>query len=132
MEVTLNKETLKRIDDLRKLVMSKGIVKEEVVEQLVALRPLFIEQKEPLVTRVVRLTAEYIAEHGVFNLNLMAEEDEEGNIPDEELDLDADDSFNLMKENFLYLLDLFEHPDNQVNREELQRVKQMYLNRGMF
>lgn len=128
----MNKETLKRIDDLRKLVMSKGIVKEEVVEQLVALRPLFIEQKEPLVTRVVRLTAEYIAEHGVFNLNLMAEEDEEGNIPDEELDLDADDSFNLMKENFLYLLDLFEHPDNQVNREELKRVKQMYLNRGMF
>ena len=95
------------------------------------MRPHFIEQNEPLITRVVRLTWEYVDEHGTFDLNLLAEEDEEGNI-DEEIDMNSDDSFNDVKENFLYLVDLWAHPDNQLNKEELTRIKEMYLSRDMF
>ncbi len=131
MEATLDKKTIDLIDKLKKFVDSKGIVKDEVVKMLMDLRPHFIEQKEPLVTRVVRLTAEYIDEVGTFDLNLLAEEDEEGNL-DEEIDLDGDDSFAEIKENFSYLLDLFAHPDNQVNKAELTRIKQMYLDRDLF
>ncbi|MCA1762241.1 MAG: hypothetical protein ABR574_06870 [Cryomorphaceae bacterium] len=131
MEATLDKKTIDLIDKLKKFVESKGIVKDEVVKMLMDLRPHFIEQKEPLVTRVVRLTAEYIDEVGTFDLNLLAEEDEEGNL-DEEIDLDGDDSFAEIKENFSYLLDLFAHPDNQVNKAELTRIKQMYLDRDLF
>lgn len=131
MEATLDKKTIDLINKLKKLVESKGIVKDEVVKMLMDLRPHFIEQKEPLVTRVVRLTAEYIDEVGTFNLNLLAEEDEDGNL-DEEIDLESDDSFNEIKENFSYLLDLFAHPDNQVNKDELTRIKQMYLDRDLF
>jgi hypothetical protein len=131
MEAVLNKETMKRLATLKSLVESKGIVKEEVVKQLTELRPLFIDQKEPLVTRVVRLTSEYVEDRGYFDLNLLADEDEEGNTV-EEIDMEGVDSFNESKENFLYLLDLFAHPDNQLNRDELQRVKQLYLDRGLF
>ncbi len=131
MEAVLNKETMKRIATLKSLVESKGIVKDEVVKQLTELRPFFIDQKEPLVTRVVRLTSEYIDDRSYFDLNLLADEDEEGNTV-EEIDMKGDDSFNESKENFLYLLDLFAHPDNQLNRDELQRVKQLYLDRGLF
>ena len=131
MEATLNKQTLDLISDLKKVVDAKGVVKDEVVKKLVALRPHFIEQKEPLITRVIRLTAEYVDDRGYFDLNLLADEDEEGNI-EEEIDMDGDDSFNESKENFLYLLDLIAHPDNELNKAELQRVKQLYLDRDLF
>ena len=111
--------------------MKNGIVKSEVVDKLLALRPQFIEHNQPLVTRVVRMTAEYIEHFGYFDLNLLAEEDEEGEI-EEEIDMDGEDSFNESKDNFLYLLDLFAHPDNQINKEELTRVKHLYLDRDLF
>ena len=131
MEITLNKETMRQLSDLKTFVEKNGIVKDEVVKRLMDVRPHFIQQKEPLVTRVVRLTAEYIGENGVFNLNLLAEEDEEGNI-EVEIDMEAEDSFNLVKENFLYLVDLCAHPDNQLNKDELQRIKAMYLERDLI
>lgn len=131
MEAILNKETVKRIEALKKLVESKGIVKDEVVKHLIELRPFFIDQKEPLITRVVRLTAEYIEDRGFFDLNLLADEDEEGNI-EEEIDMEGEDSFNESKENFLYLLDLFAHPENTINKDELQRIKQLYIDRDLF
>jgi len=131
MEATLSPDTVKLIDELKSFVDKKGIVKDEVVKKLMELRPHFIEQKEPLVTRVIRMTAEYIEEFEVFDLNLLADDDEDGNI-EEEIDMDGEDSFNEVKENFIYLLDLFAHPDNVMNKEELQRVKQLYLDRDLF
>lgn len=131
MEATLDKTTIDFIEKIKSLVASKGIVKDEVVKLLMDLRPHFIEQKEPLVTRVVRLTAEYIDENGTFNLNLLAEEDEEGEEV-EDIDLESDDSFNEIKENFIYLLDLCAHPENEYNKQELTRIKFIYLDRGMF
>ncbi len=131
MEATLDKKTIKKIDALKELVEKKGIVKEDVVQALQDMRPDFIEANEPLITRVVRMTSEYIDEVGTFNLNLLAEEDEDGNI-EEEIDMEGEDSFNEVKENFLYLIDLFAHPDNQYNKEELKRVKEMYLDRDLF
>lgn len=131
MEAILDKQTINLINDLKKIVDSKGVVKDEVVKKLVELRPRFIELKEPLVTRVIRLTAEYIDDRGYFDLNLLADEDEEGYTEDE-IDMDGEDSFNESKENFLYLLDLFAHPDNALNKVELQRIKQLYIDRDLF
>lgn len=131
MEATLSKDTVALIDKLKSLVEKKGIVKDDVVKLLTELRPHFIEQNEPLITRVVRLTAEYIDDRGTFDINLLAEEDEEGEI-EQDIDMESEDSFNEVKENFLYLLDLFAHPENTVNKEELQRIKAIYLDRDMF
>ena len=140
-ESTISKETLESIEELRTFVQKNGIVKDEVVDKLLAIRPHFIENNQPLVTRVIRMTAEYIEHFGYFNLNLLAEEpeaeeDEDGEeieaTIDEEIDMDGEDSFTEMKDNFLYLLDLFAHPDNQMNKEELTRVKHLYLDRDLF
>jgi hypothetical protein len=139
-EAIINKETLESIEELRAFVQKNGIVKDEVVDKLLAIRPHFIENNQPLVTRVIRMTAEYIEHFGYFNLNLLAEEpdteDEEGeeieSTIEEEIDMDGEDSFTEMKDNFLYLLDLFSHPDNQMNKEELTRVKHLYLDRDLF
>ena len=131
MEAEISKETLDSIEDLRSFVQKNGIVKDEVVNKLLAIRPHFIEENEPLVTRILRMTAEYIEHFGYFNINLLAEEDEEGE-KEEEIDPDGEDSFSEMKDNFLYLLDLISHPDNKVNKEELQALKQIYLDRDLF
>ncbi len=147
MEATLNKQTVDLIKTLYKLVESKGVVKDDVVKKLMELRPHFIEQKEPLITRVIRLTAEYIDDRGYFDLNLLADEEVDEDDDNEELaedatsepqyldveiDMDGEDSFNESKQNFLYLLDLIAHPENERNKEELQRVKHLFLNRDFF
>lgn len=138
MTIALNNNGLKLLNEIKKSVEKNGIVTDVLVNQLTELRPFYIESKDPLVTRVIRLTAEYIQENDAFDLNLLAEtedEDEEVNedfsAEDLKIDLDSDDSFSQMKENFLFLLDLFANNDNKVNREELQRVKQIYLDMGM-
>jgi hypothetical protein len=145
-EAIINKETLKSIEELRAFVQKNGIVKSDVVDKLLAIRPHFIENNQPLVTRVIRMTAEYIEHFGFFNLNLLAEEpdidpdadegaDEGEEVEatvEEEIDMEGEDSFTEMKDNFLYLLDLFAHPDNQMNKAELTRVKQLYLDRDLF
>ncbi len=131
MEAILTKETVERLEDLKKFVKKNGIISEEVTKKLMELRTMFKDQNEPLITRVLRLTAEYIQAEDGFELDLLAEEDEEGNI-DEEIDMEGEDSFNEVKENFIFLLDLCAHPDNQANKDELQRVKQLYLDRDYF
>lgn len=131
MEATLSKETLDKIDNLKEFVNKNGIIADEVTKRLLELRALFKEQNEPLITRVLRLTAEYIENEDRFDLNLLADEDEDGHI-EEEIDLEGENSFNEMKENFIFLLDLCAHPDNQANKDELQRVKQLYLDRDYF
>lgn len=71
MEATLSKDTVALIEKLKSIVDKKGIIKDEVVELLTELRPHFIEQNEPLITRVIRLTAEYIDDRGTFDINLL-------------------------------------------------------------
>lgn len=131
MEGAINSQTLKDLEQLKALVTKKGIVKDQIIEALNKLRPQFIEQEQPLVTRVIRQTIEFLEENDLYTLNLLAEEDEDGNI-DEDIDPEGTDSFNEMKENFLYLIELFANPQNRYNHEELTRIKELYLERDIF
>lgn len=133
------------IEKLEQEVDKNGIVKDEVIQKLTELRELYIESKDPLVTRVIRLTAEYIEENETFDIDLLSVDDEEVEEDEDEstegptledseavfIDMDAEDSFNQIKENFKYLLELFRNNNNKMNREELQRIKFAYINMGM-
>jgi len=66
------------------------------------------------------------------NEDVAEEEPSEPQYLDVEIDMDGEDSFNESKQNFLYLLDLIAHPENERNKEELQRVKHLFLNRDFF
>lgn len=148
MNPALSHKTVKTIESIKKDVEKNGVVAEKVVKQLKELRPLFIDvDPDPLITRVIRLTYEYIDEKGAFDLDFLSEpeveeeeleeEREEGAEPQEEeivvvyVDPDSDDSFTIMKDNFLFLLDLLLNNDNNANRDELQRVKHTYLELGL-
>ena len=58
MEAILTKETIERLEELKKFVEKNGIIPEEVTKKLMELRSLFKDQNEPLITRVLRLTTE--------------------------------------------------------------------------
>ena len=70
-----------------------------------------LEEKDPLVVKVLRLMYEYLGENESFGVEGQFEEDEEGN----EYPLEIEE-----KENLLYLLSLLKNAEQKVNREELK------------
>jgi hypothetical protein len=114
MEVIIGKSIIKQIVDG---VNKNGIIKTDLVDQLQALRNEFIEAKDPLVTKILRLVCEYLESNGLFNINLMSEVEEGEEMPD------ISEDFNEMKANLLYFMELITYPTNKYNREELESLK---------
>ena len=75
------------------------------------MREIALKEQDPLVTKVLRLTYEYLQENEAFDVQAQFEEDEEGN----EYPLEIED-----KENLLYLLNLLKNADHKLNREEIK------------
>lgn len=96
------KEILGRIKATYK---EKGMEPEALISLLKELRPRAIEIENPLVTKILRMTYEHLAEYGDF-LIAYVEPDEVGGVS-----------------NFEYMIQLLEDPDNKYNREELQSYR---------
>jgi hypothetical protein len=89
------------IEDYNKNSLSSA----ELIDELNMLREMVKENdQDPLVVKAIRLTYEYIEMNGEFNIQFLEERNEE----------DIDD--------FIYLLNLLEHAENEYNREELREV----------
>lgn len=92
-------------------VESEGIQAEGLIEDLKALREYGLKEQDPLVTKVIRLTYEYLIENEAFDVEAQYEEDEEGG----EYPIEIED-----KDNLLYLLNLLLKADHKINREEIK------------
>lgn len=92
-------------------VEKDGIKAPNLVEDLKELRAYALKGQDPLVTKVLRLTYEYLTEKNSFDVQAQYEEDEEEN----EYPIEIEDN-----ENFLYLLNLLLKADHKVNREEIK------------
>lgn len=101
----------KKLESIIKNVEKDGIKADGLVEDLKALRELALKEQDPLVTKVLRLTYEYLTENGTFDVQAQFEEDEEEN----EYPIEIEDN-----ENFSYLLNLLLRSDHKVNREEIK------------
>lgn len=92
-------------------VEKDGLSAKNLIEDLKELRELALKEQDPLVTKVLRLSYEYLGENKSFGVQAQYEEDEEENeYPIEIEDLD----------NFLYLLNLLKNADHKINREEIK------------
>ena len=100
-----------KLDEIIKKVETNGILAEGLIEDLKALREYALKEQDPLVTKVLRLTYEYIEQNKAFDVQAQYEEDEEGN----EYPLEIED-----QENLLYLLNLLKNADHKINREEIK------------
>jgi hypothetical protein len=92
-------------------VEKEGISAEGLIDDLKGLREYALKEQDPLVTKVLRLTYEYLTENEAFDVEAQYEEDEDGS----EYPLEISD-----KENLLYLLNLLLDADHKINREEIK------------
>lgn len=114
-------EANKLINKMQKDLEKSGIVKEKLVKDLKALRPYALEEEDPTLTKVIRLTYEHLEEHGDFNILVPEDDailDEEG----EEIVVKkkaAKKGVDEKKESLAYLLLLMLDRENKVNRQDL-------------
>ena len=101
----------KKLDAIIEGVEKKGVEAKNLVEDLKELRTYALKEQDPLVTKVLRLTYEYLTENNSFKVEAQYDEDEEGN----EYPLEVEET-----ENLLYLLNLLKDADHKINREEIK------------
>lgn len=100
-----------KLDSIIENVEKKGLKAPKLIEDLKELREFALREQDPLVTKVLRLSYEYITENGNFDVQAQYEEDEEEN----EYPIEIEE-----KENLLYLLNLLKKSDHKINREEIK------------
>ena len=101
----------KKLDAIIEKVEKKGIEADKLIDDLKELREYALKEQDPLVTKVLRLTYEFIGENNAFDVQAQYEEDEEGT----EYPIEIEDN-----ENLLYLLNLLKNADHKINREEIK------------
>lgn len=122
-----NKEALAIIDKMKKEISKSGIVTENLIVDLKKLRPFAIEEEDPSLTKVIRLTYEHLEEGGAFNIpipdeaiNEEEEELEETPVEVEETAPAVEMDQAAMCESLDYLLSIMINCDeNELNREDL-------------
>tara|TARA_B100000678_G_scaffold193667_1_gene162079 strand:- start:5839 stop:6234 length:396 start_codon:yes stop_codon:yes gene_type:complete len=100
----------KILDDLDHV----GIITNTLVEDLKALRPYAVEEKQPVVAKAIRLTCEHLEENFTFDIPIPEDDPIEG----EEEGFETDD-FNA-DESLIYLINLIKNSDNKMNIEEIR------------
>lgn len=101
----------KKLDEIIANVEKKGVKAPKLIDDLKELREYALKEQDPLVTKVLRLTYEFLGENDSFEVQAQYEEDEEGN----EYPLEIEGN-----ENLLYLLNLLKNADHKINREEIK------------
>jgi len=104
----------KMIDDILSIVEEKGIDVAKLTPKLTELREFALKEEDPLVTKAIRLTNEYINEFKAYDVEVQYEEDEDGS----EYPLEITDVENLM-----YFLNLLKKSDHKINREEIKEYR---------
>lgn len=101
----------KKLESIIKNVEKDGVEAKNLIEDLKELREYALKEQDPLVTKVLRLSYEYLQENKSFDVQAQFEEDEEEN----EYPIEIEDN-----ENLLYLLNLLLKADHKINREEIK------------
>lgn len=95
--------------------MRNGIITNTLVEDLKELRPFAVEEQNPLLAKVIRLTYEHLETYQTFDIPIPEDEPLEGVEEDEEETKSVDP-----QESLDYLLSLMAEPKNKINALELR------------
>ena len=116
----------KLIVKLQKGLAKDGLKMDAIVKGLKELRPYALEEKDPTLTKVTRLTYEHIEANKTFNIPLPPEEAiapelEEGEEAPEEVEmiLSTIESDDDRLESLDYLLSLMLDRDNEDNKQDM-------------
>lgn len=124
-----NIEAQKIINRIQKEIITTGIEPAKLVKALQQLREYALEEGNPTLTKVLRLTYEHISEYGAFYVPIPDEEpvDEiDGDaIEHEEFESTAD---NDPAESLNYLLSIMSNCNNKSNMNELREYRNALIN----
>jgi hypothetical protein len=109
-----NIKAQKLLNKIQRDLMRNGIITNTLVNDLKELRPLVVEEGQPLLAKVIRLTYEHVEAYDSFNIAIPGddpvEEGEEAPVQEE----------TTGQESLDYLLSLMADPSNRVNELELR------------
>jgi hypothetical protein len=108
-----NPKAQKLLNKIQRDLMRNGIITNTIVEDLKELRPYAVDEKNPLLAKVIRLTYEHIETYQTFDIPIPEDEPLEG-FEDKEAE-EADP-----KESLDYLLSLMAESKNKLNALELR------------
>ena len=116
-----NTNAIKAIDKILKNLDKSGINTDTIVDDIKALRVFALEEKVPLVVKVLRLTYEHIEEHQSFLIPVLEDEP----IEDEDT-VETDNEINPV-ESLKYLLSLTKNLNNKDNVSDLREYKELLI-----
>lgn len=110
-----NPKAQKLLNKIQRDVMRNGIITNTIVEDLKELRPYAVDEQNPLLAKVIRLTYEHIETYQTFDIPIPEDEPVEGFEEEEEntSEVDAQESLD-------YLLSLMAESRNKLNALELR------------
>lgn len=110
-----NPKAQKLLNKIQRDLLRNGIILNTIVEDLKELRPYAVEEQNPLLAKVIRLTYEHIETYGTFDIPIPEDE------PVEEFEEDEETENEVNPEESLdYLLSLMAESKNKVNALELR------------
>ena len=127
-------EGKKMIVKMQGSLQKKGIDAKALSETLKELRPIAIEEEDPTLTKVIRLTFEHLEANGTFNIPIPAEieineEEGEEEVEEEEEILEPESPKNDEEriESLDYLFSIMSDAYNKSNREDLIEYRNMLM-----
>lgn len=116
-----NPKAQKLLNKIQRDLMRNGIVTNTIVEDLKELRPYAVDEQNPLLAKVIRLTYEHIETYNTFDIPIPEDEPID---PQEEAvegfeDQEEEDEVE-PKESLDYLLSLMAESKNKLNALELR------------
>lgn len=116
-----NPKAQKLLNKIQRDLMRNGIVTNTIVEDLKELRPYAVDEQNPLLAKVIRLTYEHIETYNTFDIPIPEDEPID---PQEEAvegfeDQEEEDELE-PKESLDYLLSLMAESKNKLNALELR------------
>lgn len=109
-----NPRAQKLLNKIQRDLMRNGIIINTLIEDLKELRPYAVEENNPLLAKVIRLTFEHLETYQTFDIAIPEDEPLEGfEENQEEKAIDPQESLD-------YLLSLMTESDNKLNALELR------------
>lgn len=110
-----NPKAQKLLNKIQRDLMRNGIILNTIVDDLKNLRPFAVEEENPLLAKVIRLTYEHLEAYETFAIGIPEDEPIEGFEEEEVQDTAAEP-----QESLNYLLSLMADAKNKINVLELR------------
>ena len=119
-------EARRLINKIQRDLLESGVRCESIVPDLKTLRPFAIEEKDPQVTKTIRLVYEHLEIQRGFFIPLPEDEavDEEGYLVEK---IPVEEGLDTQVESLNYLLELIFNSKNKMNRVEINEYKEALM-----